>query len=168
MASKAVRIAIDKAQCFGGRWDLEPIPIHLSDMAVVLGGTDKQNQARVVVKLMRDDGEFKCEAEAREILDTDKQGFVVPIIAKSDDPELRDRWKSDVRRLNHGGFDFGLVMAMGQRNLETILRQEGLSLQQTREMLEALVRCLGDVHSHNLVHAVSSGRNAVNVSTTSQ
>ena len=104
---------------FCGRYQvLSPLeaPEHMSDTNLMLRAFDMHNGGvEVLIKLMRDEGEYRRELAHREGLDST---FVVPILNASTAPELSQRWGPEAAsKLRRKGYPYGLVMPAAQRNL---------------------------------------------------
>ena len=99
---------------------------------------------------MREASDFRREVTSREGLDG---SYVVPALATSDSEELRELWARDAAQFGFAGYNQGIIMQEGDRNLFTILVQEVLSFDATRTMLCEILRCLKHLHDQGVVHA---------------
>ena len=138
-------------------------PIHKSEKCLVLSGIDCDDEAAVVLKLMRDKDSFHREKNARVGLDLEEDAkFVVPIIFASDeDPE---RWEADAKNLAEKlteklewlecpDYRYGIVMRKGARDLAVVALKERLDLPAVRGTMNQIARALAHVHSKRIVHA---------------
>ena len=96
---------------------------------------------------MRDANDFRREISSRHGLD---DSHVVSVLESSD--ELRDLWPSDAKQFGFDGYDQGIVMEEGERNLFTILTQEVLSFDALRTMLREVLGCMKHLHDRGVVH----------------
>ena len=99
---------------------------------------------------MRNASDFKRELAARRGLD---ESHVVTALASSDDEDLRDRWALDAAQFGFQGYDQGIIMAEGERNLFSILAQEDPSFEELRVMLREVLLCIKHLHDRGVVHA---------------
>ena len=133
---------------------------HKSRTCVILRGIAKHNFQEisegdeVVVKLMKEEHQFRREIDAR------REGLggncVVQVIASSEDAELHQRWQSDATRRGYGEYPRGIVMQAAQRNLMVILVRRGISHRGNLVDFTVCVRSVADLFSFTLVCAVFS------------
>ncbi len=97
---------------------------------------------------MREASDFRREVTSRENLDG---SYVVPALATSE--ELRELWARDAEQFGFAGYNQGIIMEEGDRNLFTILVQEVLSFEAARTMLREILWCLIHLHDQCVVHA---------------
>ena len=79
--------------------------------------------------------------------------FVVPVLASSDGGKLNGSWADDAKQFGFEGYDQGIIMAEGERNLFTILAQEVLGFDAIRTMLHEVLLCIKHLHNRGVVHA---------------
>ena len=94
--------------------------------------------------------QFHHEVNARLILGFE---FTVPFLATSDDGDaITERWATDARRYGFEDHNCGIIMEAGDRNLESIMRQERPNVEVTRKYLEIVVRTLAHFQTKGLCH----------------
>ena len=99
---------------------------------------------------MREASDFWREMTAREGL---AGSCVVSALASSDSEELRELWARDAAQFGFAGYNQGIIMEEGDRNLFTVLVQEVLSFDAARTMLREILLCLKHLHDQGIVHA---------------
>ena len=99
---------------------------------------------------MREASDFRREITAREGLDG---AYVVPALASSDSEELHELWARDAAQFGFAGYNHGIILEEGDRNLFTVLVQEVLSFDVSRTMLREILLCLKHLHDQGVVHA---------------
>ena len=99
---------------------------------------------------MHEASDFWREITAREGLDS---SCVVPALASSDSEELRELWARDAAQFGFAGYNHGIILEEGDRNLFTVLVQEVLSFDATRAMLREILCCIKPRHDQGVAHA---------------
>jgi len=104
----------------------------------------------VVIKLMT-----KREVSDRE--KAQRKGtspkHVVPILYSSEDPEMREIWARELKKLGRWQkYTFGIVMPCAQRNLMVIFFQEKLTMSDIRQIFESLARSIAHLHAIGRIH----------------
>ena len=132
---------------------LSSTPEHMSATCVVLHAIDVQDDDReVMIKLMKNADQYRREVEQRDGLSS---AFVVQILFTSEG--LGERCVDDiVRVLKYPGYGFAIVMEAAKRNLMTALVQERMSIQDVQDTFRSLIKCIGHLHAHGKIHAISS------------
>ena len=76
----------------------------------------------VVIKLMQDREQYAKEIHAHGAYDFSAD-FVLPLLHKSEDEQLNEKWANAVSKLGYDGHHFGVIMEYADRSLDTIMRQ---------------------------------------------
>lgn len=104
----------------------------------------------VVVKLMMNRDQYEREVRQRENLDG---SYVMGLVARSDQPELKDRWEKEVGLFNFPDYRYGIVMPAAERNLMVALLQERMNFEVAKIMLRDLAGSLAHMHLKGRIHA---------------
>lgn len=160
VATKVVKLKMDDAVLFCGRFRIiSKSPEHKSATSVVLRALDVlENDEAVVVKLMCKEEQYKKELESRtaliievEVGDIEKHTITVKIHSAS--PELKDRWAKEAgEKLGFQNYNYGIVMAAGDRNLRIIYTQERPNLLSLRCMGEEILTAVRLMHDNSIMH----------------
>ena len=181
MAARGVREAIENALTFCGAVEItSAVPEQVSMASVTLfgraarevklksaWGDDEQQLCKgegLAIKLMANELEYRNEVEHRKGA-LGRGDAVVPIVWTSED--LKARWDTDVADLDFGegkrfgGYKYGIVMPLAQRNLMMIMLQELRAHEVPAKVLRSLAGCLGVMHANKKVHTDFKPVNAV-------
>ena len=126
LTTGSVRSKMDETLFFCGRFKISTGTfVHKSKTAIVLPAVDMTKDdsvisKNVVIKLMKNEDQFNCELEQRNTL---SDNFVVPILVHSKIEPLTKRWDDDIRVLEVGQYDFGIIMEAAEKNLMVVIAQ---------------------------------------------
>jgi hypothetical protein len=126
LTTGSVRSKMDETLFFCGRFKISTGTfVHKSKTAIVLPAVDMTKDdsvisKNVVIKLMKNEDQFNCELEQRNTL---SDNFVVPILFHSKIAPLTKRWDDDIRVLEVGQYDFGIIMEAAEKNLMVVIAQ---------------------------------------------
>jgi serine/threonine protein kinase len=132
----------------------------------VLRATDKFQERKkngtktprdVVLKLMKEEDQFKREIEKRIGLDP---SLVVEVICTSDDFGIeggRSKWGCGLEKIHSPlqtwtNYQFGIVMPAAECNLLTVLLQESVDLTLVKKIFSSLAEGLQHLHENERIH----------------
>lgn len=111
---------------------------------------NEEDPQPVVVKLMKDEAQYRREVEQRKVLSNTH--CVGTLFCSGDEP---DKWADGVAEREYPEYKLGIVMPAAERNLLTVLVQERVTFDGSRGVRSTLFKiaeCLQHMHSKGKVH----------------